>query len=180
MYANLEKKCEDFTRSFTKALKEGQDTSRMILDFGSEMVKEASKERKVISEKDTIIREQLEVLASQRLEIFLCKAMLREMRATLDEFNLKIEGWDRYTFDKKELTFFNVLPPKFTLEEFHTIGASEIGLTEGSREGMMDFYERFHLITKKFDGSYSKMIDRVPENLNEIKYIKDRVSLMVD
>ncbi len=180
MNANLEKKCEDFARGFANAIKEGKETTKLILDFEAKLIKGASKHRKIISEKDAIIKEQMEALAAQRLETLLHRAMLREMRETLDQFNLKTEGWDRYVFDRDEVSFFNLLPPKFTLEEFHTIGASEQGLSESSREGLMMFYQRFYLITEKYDGSYSKMTDKVPENLNEIKYIKDRVSLIVD
>lgn len=180
MKAKVEKICEDFSRDYAKVLENGGNASEAKIAFEQKLIKATAKQNKLLTEKDTIIKEQLEEIATQRLEVNLQKALLREMRARLDQFNLEVEGWDRYTFDKNEQSFFNILPPKFTLDEFHSIGAAELGLSEGTREGLMLFYQRFHLITEKFDGSYSKMIDRVPENLNEINYIKDRVSLMVD
>lgn len=179
MNNKIEKICEGFRRNYAKALENGEKTTEIQLEFEAKLLKHGTKEQKKIAQKDAIIKEQLDELASQRMEIFLYQALLREMRSTLDKHNLSIEGWDRYVFEKSELEFFNLLPARFSLDEFHRLGATELGLVEGSREGMLDFYKQFHLVSEKHDGSFAKMIDKVPSDLNQLAYIKDRVSLMV-
>ncbi|WP_305982377.1 hypothetical protein [Roseivirga thermotolerans] len=178
METKVEKIIEDFSMECAKALKNGEEVpSDLKLQIEAELIKAASQDSEKILEKDKVIRQQLNEIADLRLMVSLQKSLLEHAKRELDKFNLTVEGWDRYVFEKNEQLLFNALPAYFDLDELHFIGESKFGLSESSRLGMIDFFLRFYLISEHKNGFYRKLLDRVPTDLNEIAHIKNRVTL---
>ncbi|WP_339608216.1 hypothetical protein [uncultured Roseivirga sp.] len=179
MKSKLEKEFEKFKKEFLGILPEEKGA---LLDclwkFKSKIFKMISTYKAEIKSKNEVILNQTDELTRLRLETYLYKSKLRDIQKKVEFHDLKFEGWDHYQLSEKYAKLFNKLPAVFTNQEIELLAMREVGADNDDLETMLWQYENLYLISKKADGSYIKLLDAVPSDLNEIDYIRDRVSLV--
>jgi len=181
MKTKLEKVLEEIKDEYLNKRSSGAEaTIDDFLKFKAKFIKIISRYKKEIAKKSEVIQNQTEELTRLRLEAYLYKAKLKDIRKQVDLHNISFEGWDMYQLSEDYAKLFNKLPSKFNRKQIELFAISEIGADNDDLDTMLWQCENFYLISKKADGSYLKLLDAVPSDLNEINYIKDRVSLMVD
>lgn len=179
MKSKLEKKFEKFKIEFLGVTPEERGSQLEILwKFKSKLIKMISTYKVEIKSKNEVILNQTDELTRLRLETYLYKSKLRDIQKKVEFHDLKFEGWDQYQLSEKHAKLFNKLPAVFTNQEVELLAMREVGADNDDLETMLWQYENLYLISKKADGSYIKLLDAVPSDLNEIDYIRDRVSLV--
>ncbi|WP_421977877.1 hypothetical protein [Roseivirga seohaensis] len=179
MKTKLEKVLKEIKDDYLNKRSRGEETTAYdFLKFKAKFIKIISRYKKEIAKKSEVIQNQTEELTRLRLEVYLYKAKLRDIRKKLDYHDVKFEGWDMYQLSEGYAKLFNKLPAKFNKKQIELLGISEIGADNDELGTMLWQCENLYLISKKADGSYIKLLDAVPSDLNEIDYIRDRVSLV--
>lgn len=182
MKTKLEKEFEEFKSEFLEMMPEHKSTPLIdvLYKFKSKLVKLISAYKAENKGKTEIIQNQTEELTRLRLEAYLYKSKLRDIRKKVEFHDLKFEGWDQYQLTERYAKLFNQLPATFTIQEIELLAMREVGADNDNLETMLWQYENLYLISKKADGSYLKLLDSVPSDLNEIAYIRERVSLAIN
>ncbi|OEK06721.1 hypothetical protein [Roseivirga misakiensis] len=178
MKTKLDKLFDNFNGVFWKTLKVDSDAAHdAYWKFKAEVLKFIGQSRAELKEKDAIIHNQMNEIINQKLEVFLYKSLLREQREKLDRSDREFEGFDKYTFEQNDVDVYNNAPFSFSIEEFRRHALLHGGADTEDADGLIWKYTNFHLISKRADGSYVKLLDRIPRDLNEIEFIKSRISI---
>ena len=156
---------------------DAEGSSKLFLKLESEVYKLVGGYREEIKSKTDIIQNQLNELDRLRLETYLYKCKVQELQKAKELEDFKFEGWDKYQLTKEIAKVFNSLPACFSTQQIEEVAMPLIGASSEDVDVMLWRFKNLHLVSQKADSTWRKLIDKVPEDLNEIQYIRKRISI---